>query len=101
MCHNADMSDSDRTHEFSLALDTPAGSLTFDLPARPPYLSRVIATLRLSAGHTLVIGDGEEYGSVFVDALGGAGESRIALRLTDAEVHRLILALRSAQSVER
>lgn len=95
------MTDTERTHEFPLAGSAPAGSLTFDLPDRPPYVSRVIAKLRLSAGYTLVIGDGEADGSVFLNALDDAGDPRIALRLPGGEVHRLILALRSAQSVER
>lgn len=107
MCHNADMSDSDRTHEMplatelDLALDAPASPLTFALPDAPPHQPRVIATLRLEGGGSLVIADDAAPGGVLIEVRndqGGLGTA--VLHLTDGEVERAIVAIRSAHWVK-
>lgn len=100
------MSDSECTHEIPAVSDAPPGTLVFDLPDPPPYVSRVVATLRLLGGYELVVGDGRECGAVFINVVddGGGGYPRAAvraaLRLTSGEAERLILAIRSAHDVE-
>ena len=91
------MSDFD-THELPLAHPAPAGSLTFDLPNLPPHESRIIATLRLVNGATLTIRDDEAPGSVAFTVEDGDGG--VDFTLTDGEVERAIVAIRSAHWVK-
>ena len=100
MCHNADMSDSERTHELTLAHDAPASPLTFALLETPPHEPRIVATLRLSGGGSLVIADDEVPGSVLIECRDDHDGPCTTLRLTDGEVERALVAIRSAHWVK-